>query len=393
MAGSLHIVGNTSSSTEAFARRTNEISRFVSGIGRQSSELERNMGPGMRLSLIRTHPEQRCTEASGPVSRHILPLSETIGTLNPNNIYRRSDSISSLRENFAPLIREMMEIVKGADVVLLGGTYFVPWCLLQAARALRKPVVLCYAGILSMEIGHMPDDMQRTLRIMEKDFYDPDIFYIFPSALTKRTVEGIFGQELGNSEIIHNGVPLEFLSVDSPPQRRFPVAFIGRNTPVKNPEFLLDLALALGGRHQVFMVTKEDEGNRLIRDLRKAGVAVLDPMDTGSLAGFYSETGVVVSPSRFETYGNVPLESVSAGTPALVSSSMGVSEVFSMLGLGGYVGHFSDARAVAAHVERIISDGERVPEEVRERIRAGLSWPAVISRYLRICVRLAAQCP
>src|SRR4030095_8675015 len=357
----------------------NELSDLVSGISRQNSEFERNMQDGMRLTLIKTHPGEREKTDEGRITRYTLPLNETIGTTNPNNVYRNSKSMDELRSNFSPLIEEMAGIVRGADVVLLGGTYFVPWALLQAAQMERKPVVLCYAGILSMEINHLPEDIQSILRLMEKDFYDPRIFYIFPSTLTKTTVEGIFGKELKNSEVIFNGVPLEFLSVSGESKKEYPVAFVGRNTPVKNPEFLLELAKVLD--RKMFMVTQSEESNKLIRNLRKAGVVVLDPMDTDSLARFYRSTGVVLTPSRFETYGNVPLEAVSTGTPAIISNSMGVREVFDFLGIGSYVDTFRDARVIAEKVEALLARNERIPESIRIKIREKLSWYSIITRY------------
>lgn len=387
----VHIIGNTSSSTEAFARRTSEISKFVSGIGRQNLELERGISKATRLTLIKTHPTERETLREGNITRHTIPLLETIHTANPNNIYRNARTLGDLRSAFGNLIEEMALILKDADVVLLGGTYFVPWCLLQAAREARKPLVLCYAGILSKEITHLPIRMQETLKLMEQDFYDPKIFYIFPSMLTKGVVEGIFGKKVRSCEVVYNGVPLEFLSLLGPSKKEFPVAFIGRNTPVKNPEFLLGLAEALDRRHALYMVTKTDPANRLIRELKAQGVIVLDPMGTDDLARFYSSCGVVVSPSRFETYGNVPLEAISTGTPALISSSMGVGEVFGMLGLSAYIDRFEDAQLIAGRIGRMIEGNERVGEDVRSKIREKLSWPAVISRYLEICLMQANQ--
>ncbi|MFH0884506.1 MAG: glycosyltransferase family 4 protein [Candidatus Micrarchaeota archaeon] len=383
----VHIVANTSSSTEAFARRTNEISKFVSGLGRQCNELERNLLPDMRLTLIRTHPTDKEGSQEGSITRHVLPLAETIGTTNPNNLYRKAGSIEELEASFDPLISQMAAIVRDADVVLLGGTYFVPWCLMKAARRERKPVVLVYAGILSMEITHLPPEMQETLRLMEKDFLDPKIFYVFPSNLTKRTVEKIFGTTLSNSEVVYNGIPPEFLAVTSKSTKEYPIAFVGRNTPVKNPEFLLELANVMD--RQIYMVTKSEADNQLIRSLRKAGIVVLEPMDTDRLARFYSSCGIVLSPSHFETYGNVPLEAVSTGTPAMISGSMGVCEVFSMLGLSGYISSFDNPRAVAHKIEAILGRDERVPDEIRRHIREKLSWPRVISRYLEICVQHA----
>jgi glycosyltransferase involved in cell wall biosynthesis len=385
----VHIAANTSSSTEAFARRTNEISRFISGIGRQNSELERSIPDGMRLSLIKTHPTSSERRLEGRISRYTFSLEETLRTRNPNNIYRMSGSIEELRSNFEPLIEEISGIVREADVVLLGGTYFVPWCVLQAARRERKPAVLCYAGILSMEITHLPHEMQRTLRLMEQDFYDPNIFYIFPSQLTRKTVQEIFRRPLESSEVVYNGVPPEFLAIEGPSRKVTQVAFVGRNTPVKNPEFLLRLKSALDSMHRdyvVKMVTGIDPQNRLIKELKRAGVVVLEPLGTDELARFYASTAMVISPSRFETFGNVPLEALSTGTPALVSSNMGVSEVFSSLGMNELVTDFGDAREVAGRIEEAVERGESVPESVRRKIRAELSWPRVIRRYLDICL-------
>jgi glycosyltransferase involved in cell wall biosynthesis len=384
----LRIAANTSSSTEAFARRTNELSRFISGIGRQCNELERYIGGKRSLHLIKVHPELRERTREGNVKRFTLPLLETVGTTNPNNIYRKAGTIDELRHAFGPLIYEMARIVKSADVVLLGGTYFVPWCLLQAARLQRKPVVLCYAGILSMEIRHLPDEMQETLRLMEQDFYDPKIFYVFPSELTRKTVQAIFGKELPKSEVVYNGVPPEFLAFGESREKEVAIAFVGRNTSVKNPEFLLRLAGALrssSSTHRIHMVTSIDPENRLLRELRKAGVIILEPMDTGRLADFYRSAHVVISPSKFETYGNVPLEAVSTGTPALISPGMGVSEVFGMLGISGYITPFDDSLQVAERIDAIIRTNESVSDVVRERIRKNLSWKQAISRYLEIC--------
>jgi glycosyltransferase involved in cell wall biosynthesis len=395
MAKPLHIVGNTSSSTEAFARRTNEISKFVSGIGRQNTELERNISDGMRLTLVKTNPTGAERTDDGRVSRVTFSLEETIKTKNPNNIYRMSCSLSELLFNFEPLIDEMSNVVKTADVVLLGGTYFVPWCLLQAARRQRKPVVLCYAGILSMEITHLPPKIQRTLRLMEQDFYDPDVFYIFPSELTRKTVQKVFGRTLPKSEVIFNGVPPEFLAVSGPARKVTHIAFVGRNTPVKNPEFLLELKSALERLRRDYtmkMVTGIDPENRLLKEMRKAGIVVLEPLGTSELAGFYASTGLVISPSRFETFGNVPLEALSTGTPALVSNAMGVSEVFGSLGMDELVTDFSDASKVAEKIEEAVENGKAVPENVRERIRNELNWPRIIRKYIDICVRQAETC-
>jgi glycosyltransferase involved in cell wall biosynthesis len=192
--------------------------------------------------------------------------------------------------------------------------------------------------------------------------------------------------------VIFNGVPNEFLAIKGPEKRETTVAFVGRNTHVKNPEFLLGLKGALDRLHRPYnmtMVTGVDPNNPLIRDLRRAGVAVLEPLSTQELAKFYSSISIVVSPSRFETFGNVPLECVSSGTPALISQNMGVTEVFRHFGIESYVADFSDPHLIAERLDSIIGRGEKIPDSLRERIRNELSWPKVIGRYLELCARAA----
>ncbi|MBN2122129.1 glycosyltransferase family 4 protein [Candidatus Micrarchaeota archaeon] len=390
MAKKLHIVGNTNPSANQFAKRAGR-GKFVGGILRQTREMARCLSWEKRLTIIDTHPSARGMSIDGRMTRHTLPLLETLKTRNPNDIYMEVESLDEVKSRFEPMVMEMAKIVKDADVVMLGGTYFVPWALLQAARMHNKPTVLSYAGVLSMEIKHLPEKIQSVLRLMEQDFYDPGISYIFPSKLARDTARSIFGREIPDSEVIYNGVPAEFLAAKGPSEKTVPIAFVGRNTPVKNPDFLLKLADALkerGSRHRIHMVTRiDDPADGLIRELRGRGGAIIEPLGTPELAEFYRSASIVISPSHFETFGNVPLEAVSSGTPALISPSMGVSEVFLDFGIGEYVNGFGDPYAIAERAERAIRDKESVPEHVRQRIRDELSWPRVISRYLEVCTR------
>jgi len=393
----LHIVANTSSSTEAFARRTNELSRFISGLARQESELVRGLKGGQSISLIRVDNEESGFSEDGPIRRHILSLHQLTSHANPNDIYRASSDLKELQNHFEPIIESMRKTIvsESADVVLLGGTYYVPWCLLKAARSASKPVVLCYAGILSREIAHLPEQMRSVLKIMEQDFYDPSIFYIFPSELTRIEVERIFNKHLTNYEVVFNGVPEEFLGFrEDSAKKEVHIAFVGRFTSVKNPEFLLELATtlkAMGKEMNIHMVTRTDEYNPKAQQLRSIGVIVLPPMNTSSLGGFYRRSHLLISPSHFETYGNAPLEAVSSGTPALVSERMGVSEVFRLLGLTDLIIDFSDVRNVIRKIDEMLGNGFRIKSDIITKIRENLSWSKVIIRYLGICAKQAEK--
>ena len=386
----LHIVANTRATTEAFGRRNEEIVKLVSGIGRQNTELKLKVShaSGTRLTLLQVDPGLQAKVSDGKITRHSISLMNTIGTANPLDVFDRSKSIDELRSGFAPMIKHMEKIVKDADVVFLSGTYYFPWALLQAARNQNKPVVICYAGILSMEISHLPEDIQTIMRVMEKDFDQPSLHYVFPSDLTRKTVEGIFGHPLSKSEIIFNGVPLEFFEAPAHSKKDIGVAFVGRFTSVKNPKFMIDLANELtkrGSKSKVHMVTKSVPDYPLFHELEASPVVIHSPMETKDLARFYSSTSVVLSPSHFETYGNVPLEAVSAGTPALISPFMGVTEVFNQLDLSHWITKFDDAQTIADKVEGFVKNKVSISPEIRTRIRNMLSWQGVAGKYLDIC--------
>ena len=390
MARPVHIVANTRLSTEAYGRMTDEMTKIVNGNGKQNTGFERNLSGATekRLSLLQVHPTSREIIREGRITRHVLPLAGTIGTTDPIEIFGKAKTIEELRYEFSPLIKSMEEIVKDADVVLLSGGYYFPWSLFQAARNLHKPVVLCYAGILSKEITHLPENVQKMMKLMEKDFDDPLLYYIFPSSLTKATVEGIFGHALPRSEVIFNGVPPEFFDARFRMKKEKRVSFVGRCTSVKNPEFMVKLADEFekrGSGYKVHMVTKPVDHYPFYYDLKNAPITMHSPMGTADLARFYGASSVIVSPSYFETYGNVPLEAISAGTHALVSPSMGVTEVFKHFDMTSYITMFDDVTAVVDKIEYLVKGKVRVPQSLRERIKNMLSWPAVVEKYIDIC--------
>jgi glycosyltransferase involved in cell wall biosynthesis len=77
--------------------------------------------------------------------------------------------------------------------------------------------------------------------------------------------------------------------------------------------------------------------------------------------------GVVISPSHFETYGNVAKESIASGTPAMVSLNMGVSETFDNLGLNDWVINFDSVKSVYDKIENVM--GETVHKDVKAKMK------------------------
>jgi glycosyltransferase involved in cell wall biosynthesis len=92
--------------------------------------------------------------------------------------------------------------------------------------------------------------------------------------------------------------------------------------------------------------------------------------------------GIVISPSHFETYGNVAKEALATGTPAIVSPNMGVSETFNKLGLNDWVVDFNSVKSVYNKIENII--GEPVSEKTREKMKKLYIPPKIFSEIVSI---------
>jgi hypothetical protein len=73
-------------------------------------------------------------------------------------------------------------------------------------------------------------------------------------------------------------------------------------------------------------------------------------MANDKMKSFYKKQGLIISPSHFETFGNVPVETVCVGVPVLINENMGCSEVFSQAELEEMIISFDNLELVADRV-------------------------------------------
>src|SRR3989344_585824 len=151
-----------------------------------------------------------------------------------------------------------------------------------------------------------------------------------------------FGFVQKNSYVIPNPVASIFTdpnAVDTSIERR--IAAVGRYSKIKNFDTYFALHSELQKRkwrHTASFVTNPDA------DLKKMPktIELLPSMTTEGLKKFYLSQGLIVCPSTFETFGNVPMEAACLGIPVLVSDKMGCAEVLKKVGLANMVISFDD---------------------------------------------------
>ena len=165
----------------------------------------------------------------------------------------------------------------------------------------------------------------------------------------------------------------------------FRIGYVGRITPEKNVRLLADLERglhALGHRNFRFLVVGDgSERDWLARHLKHADLPGV--LRGEALAEAYANMDAFVFPSKTDTFGNVVLEALASGTPAIVTDQGGPKFIVE----DGVSGHIApDTETFVARVADLITD----PEQHRRmstaaRLQAAkASWDAVFDRVYEV---------
>ena len=293
----------------------------------------------------------------------------------------RVNSIEELKAIYKPVIESYKNVLisQAPDFALINGTYFLPWCLLLAAKETGVPAVIHYHGSITKETEHWQKKQRDIFRRMEETFDAPNNIYIFPSKLALETVEQeVFKHKVAQYLVLPNPIPSHFFKkLDRPKNNLAKVGIIGRWDKIKNVAFSQKLAQYnyREGGHLNYNIITDLNRNPEAKKSIKSIMRLHKPFDHREMAGFYNKMNVVISPSHFETYGNVAQESLACGTPALISPNMGVAETFRKVGLDKWIINFDSVKDVHAKIEEL--SYEIVPDDVRKELQEKYS-PAVI---------------
>jgi glycosyltransferase involved in cell wall biosynthesis len=309
----------------------------------------------------------------------------SISTKLPN-IARVVDTAKNLEE-----VKQKYETVIGfyqkaiqeekPDLVLINGTYFMPWCLLMASERENVPAVIHYHGVLTKEVQNWKKHQRKIFLEMERCFDKKDLFYIFPSKITKNIVEKeVFCHKIKKCSILANPVSMHFFTEKNTNQNILQnrnIGMVSRWTGIKNVNFFKKLAEYNHRKGTKFVINIVTDLNVKHKEYIKLSKLVKfhKPRSNKKLALFYRKMGVVISPSHFETYGNVAKEALASGTPAMVNANMGVSEAFNNLGLSDWVIDFNSVKSVYNKIDGVI--GKTVHKDIKDEMK-NLYMPCTI---------------
>jgi len=313
--------------------------------------LERRGKTNVTITGIDIQPKINFSRKNLEKSRGIFTLITAFCEVpDIHKVTKISKSLKDIENFYSDVIEIYQQIIlqKKPDLILLNGTYFLPWCLLIASRNLNVPMILHYHGILTKEVAQWDKKSRLLLNQMEKDFDLKKIFYVFPSKLSKMVVESeVFGHKIKKYLVLSNPVQRHFFNSKKKRNSKN-MGIVSRWAEVKNFPFVGKIAAYNYKQGNEFSIEVVTNLNKMSREYKKGLdlVKLQTTMTNQELAEFYTQMGVVVSPSLFETYGNVAQESLASNTPALVNSQMGVAETFKELGLKDWIVDFSSVQDV-----------------------------------------------
>ncbi|KKQ82485.1 MAG: Glycosyl transferase group 1 [Parcubacteria group bacterium GW2011_GWF2_38_76] len=312
------------------------------------------------------------------INIHDIPIMKQV-----NN----SKNIKELESRYRPTIKLIKKILmqERPDVVLLNGTYYMPWILSIAAKELKIPIVLRYAGVLSRETAGLKPKARKIFQQMEKSFEKRVDSFIFPSELCKKVVEEeVYKYAVNNAFVIPNPVTIpDTIPAVRSVERR--IAAIGRWDYIKNFQAYFEIHKILKKQkweHSASFVTGTAKITRMPKSIHR--VAQMSP---SGISDFYKSQGLIICPSFFETFGNVPMEAACLGIPVLVNENMGCAEILKLAGLGKMVMPFDDLKKVAERAKELC--GQHILPKQLNNLKKYLD-PKVINEQMVAVIRETA---
>lgn len=232
---------------------------------------------------------------------------------------------------------------------------------------------------------------QKVYEIEKQGFENADLI-VAVSNFTKKTVVEKYGISPEKIRVVHNGVLFEKIKEDYD-VKIFPgdkvVLFLGRITIQKGPLYFIEAAKLVAEQIENVKFVVTGEGDLLPEMIEKSAEYGLSDkiVFTGFLRGkelkrMYRLADVYVMPSVSEPFGITPLESMSLGTPVIISKQSGVSEVIrNCLKVD-----FWDVRKLANHIVSVLRYNELrdcLKEHGYEEV-SNINWDKSAEKMLNI---------
>jgi D-inositol-3-phosphate glycosyltransferase len=375
------------------SRDTGGMSVYVRSL---ASELGRR---GHRVDIFTRHPQGRNGPAVTPLSDNVRLIELKAGDngySHPAELFPHLGAFFESLERFRSGESLHYDIVhshywlSGQVGAMAQGKWGVPHAIMFHTLAARKN-----GAMLPQEEPHLRlRTEERLARTCQR--------IVAATPRERNDLERLYGADPRRIRVVPCGVDTElFKPLDRglsrsllgfSPQDAI-VLFVGRFSPIKGLERLLEAVGLLGDYPRLRLVLVGGEGDgapappELARRISELGIGRLTrfagQVMHRRLPEYYSAADVLVVPSHYESFGLVSLEALACGTP-VVSTAVGVMEQIILPGETGCVSSDGSPAALAECIRGVL-DGARGTPEARARSRATVlefSWSRVASAII-----------
>ncbi|MBU2567835.1 MAG: glycogen synthase [Elusimicrobia bacterium] len=218
------------------------------------------------------------------------------------------------------------------------------------------------------------------------------------SGLMKQDIVKYFNVPPEKVEVIHNGVDLnkwKYTPLSDSLKRTYNIAddyilFVGRPTPQKGMEYLVDAAdkipvqIVFGA---VGADTREYEEKMMKKVENKKNIVwIRKLLKEEEYVQLYSSARVFVCPSVYEPFGIINLEAMACKTPVVASAVGGILEVVIPEETGLLV-EPGNPKQIADAVNRLLKDEKlmkKFGENGRERVEEHFSWELIAKKTKKL---------
>ncbi|HYK07973.1 MAG TPA: N-acetyl-alpha-D-glucosaminyl L-malate synthase BshA [Candidatus Eisenbacteria bacterium] len=342
------------------------------------------------IDIIRKYSPTDEITSNREVNNNVTVVTQDFFCRKIQDVLPEISTLQELENEYAPVIEFFKEKIKKEkpNLIVINGTYFIPWCLYLASKSFQIPTVIHYHGIITKETETWDAHSHLLMKQMEQTFDNSRLQYIFPSVLAKEVVEKeVFGHPIAQSAILPNAISSHFFDIPVGKISKN-IGIVGRWTNIKNPQFVKDF-IAYNKKNNnyfdIFVITDMKDVSPEDEKFLRKSVHLFEGMSPADLGAFYADMGIILCPSHFESYGNVPQEAIASGTPAFIGNNMGVAETFRMLGLDEYIVDFSSVKEIYERAKEM--SGQKVDTEIRQKMKKALSSRSVNTELLNIYTR------
>ncbi|OQA92676.1 MAG: Capsular glucan synthase [Elusimicrobia bacterium ADurb.Bin231] len=218
------------------------------------------------------------------------------------------------------------------------------------------------------------------------------------SKLMKQDILNCFNIPEEKVAVIHNGIDLNkwnHTPLNDSLKKEYGIAddyilFVGRPTPQKGLEYLIDAAddipvqIVLGA---VGADTKDYEERMMKKVEQKKNIVWIHKMlKEEEYVQLYSSAKVFVCPSIYEPFGIINLEAMACKTPVVAAATGGILEVVVPEETGLHV-EPKNSEQIAAAVNRLLKDDnlrKRFGENGRKRVEKYFSWTYIAEQTKKL---------